>query len=68
MVKSGLKHNAAAAVVVHNHPSGQAEPSHADRQLTERLKNTLTLVDIRLLHHLVVGGMDIVSFAERGWL
>ncbi|AWT19709.1 RadC family protein [Klebsiella grimontii] len=68
VVKSGLKHNAAAAVLAHNHPSGLAEPSHADRQITERLKNALTLVDIRLLDHLVVGGMDVVSFAERGWL
>ncbi|SFT95238.1 DNA repair protein RadC [Kosakonia arachidis] len=68
VVKSGLKHNAAAAVLAHNHPSGQAEPSHADRQITKRLKSALTLVDIRLLDHLVVGGMDVVSFAERGWL
>ncbi|KAF1366685.1 RadC family protein [Yokenella regensburgei] len=68
VVKSGLKHNAAAAVLAHNHPSGLAEPSHADRQITERLKNALTLVDIRLLDHLVVGGIDVVSFAERGWL
>lgn len=45
-----------------------AEPSKADRLITERLKQALELVDIRLLDHLVVGGMDIVSFAERGWL
>lgn len=45
-----------------------AEPSKADRLMTERLKQALALVDIRLLDHLVVGGMDIVSFAERGWL
>lgn len=68
VVKSALKHNAAAAIVAHCHPSGQAEPSQADRQITERLKKALALVDIRLLDHLVVGGMDIVSFAERGWL
>ncbi|HHD2903990.1 MULTISPECIES: RadC family protein [Enterobacter] len=68
IVKAGLKHNAAAAVLAHNHPSGFAEPSHADRQMTERLKNALELVDIRLLDHLVVGGMDVISFAERGWL
>lgn len=68
VVKSALKHNAAAAIVAHCHPSGYAEPSKADRQITERLKNTLALVDIRLLDHLVVGGMDIVSLAERGWL
>lgn len=68
VVKSGLKNNAAAAVLAHNHPSGEAEPSQADRLMTERLKQALELVDIRLLDHLVVGGMDIVSFAERGWL
>lgn len=68
VVKSALKHNAAAAIVAHCHPSGQAEPSQADRQITELLKKALALVDIRLLDHLVVGGMDIVSFAERGWL
>lgn len=68
VVKSGLKNNAAAAVLAHNHPSGEAEPSQADRLMTERLKQALDLVDIRLLDHLVVGGMDIVSFAERGWL
>ncbi|MFP2827363.1 RadC family protein [Citrobacter braakii] len=68
VVKAGLKHNAAAAILAHNHPSGEAEPSHADRLITGRLKQTLELIDIRLLDHLVVGGMDIVSFAERGWL
>ena len=68
VVKSGLKNNAAAAVLAHNHPSGEAEPSQADRLMTERLKQALDLVDIRLLDHLVVGGMDIISFAERGWL
>lgn len=68
VIKAGLKHNAAAAILVHNHPSGEAEPSQADRLITGRLKQTLELVDIRLLDHLVVGGMDIVSFSERGWL
>ncbi|EGS1688161.1 DNA repair protein RadC [Enterobacter cloacae] len=68
VVKAALKHNAAAAVLAHNHPSGHAEPSDADRRLTERLKQALDLVDIRLLDHLVVGGMEIVSFSEKGWL
>ncbi|MDT3607139.1 RadC family protein [Cronobacter dublinensis] len=68
VVKSALGHNAAAVIVAHCHPSGLAEPSQADRQITERLRKVLDLVDIRLLDHLVVGGMDIVSFAERGWL
>jgi len=68
VVRAGLKHNAAAAVLAHNHPSGEAEPSKADQRITERLKQALDLVDIRLLDHLVVGGMEIVSFSERGWL
>lgn len=68
VVKSGLKHNCAAVIVAHCHPSGLAEPSKADRQVTTRLQQALELVDIRLLDHLVVGGMDIVSFSERGWL
>ncbi|WP_439413185.1 RadC family protein [Enterobacter ludwigii] len=68
VVRAGLKHNAAAAVLAHNHPSGEAEPSKADQRITERLQQALDLVDIRLLDHLVVGGMETISFAERGWL
>ncbi|EAB6034628.1 DNA repair protein RadC, partial [Salmonella enterica] len=68
VVKSGLKHNAAAVIVAHCHPSGLAEPSNTDRQVTTRIQQALGLVDIRLLDHLVVGGMEIVSFAEKGWL
>lgn len=68
VVKSGLKHNCAAVIVAHCHPSGFAEPSDADRRITARLQQALELVDIRLLDHLVVGGMEIVSFSERGWL
>lgn len=68
VVKAGLKHNCAAVIVAHSHPSGVAEPSNADRQVTTRIQQALGLVDIRLLDHLVVGGMEIVSFAERGWL
>ena len=68
VVKSGLKHNCAAIIVAHCHPSGVAEPSQADRKITEHLRTALELVDIRLLDHLVVGGMEIVSFSERGWL
>lgn len=68
LVKSAMKHNAASAVLAHNHPSQLAEPSKADRQITDRIKTALELVDVRVLDHLVVGGLDIVSFAERGWL
>lgn len=68
VVKSCLRHNAAAVILAHNHPSGYAEPSDADRRITTLLKQALVLVDVRLLDHLVIGGMDIISFAERGWL
>ena len=68
VVKRALAHNAAAVIFAHNHPSGDPTPSQADRSVTQRLIQALALVDIRLLDHLVVGGMDIVSFAERGWL
>ncbi|HCZ9310673.1 TPA: DNA repair protein RadC [Citrobacter amalonaticus] len=68
VVKAALKYNAAAVIIAHSHPSGLAEPSNADRQITGRLKNALELMEVRLLDHLVVGGMEVVSFAERGWL
>lgn len=68
VVKAALAHQAAAVVFAHNHPSGMAEPSHADRALTERLSQALRLVEVRTLDHFVVGGTSFVSFAERGWL
>ncbi|EOF4705940.1 DNA repair protein RadC [Klebsiella oxytoca] len=68
VVKAGLKHNCAAVIVAHSHPSGEAEASQADRKITERLRAALELVEIRLMDHLVVGGMEIISFSERGWL
>ncbi|MGG6196978.1 RadC family protein [Pantoea allii] len=68
VVKAALRHNAAAAIFAHNHPSGHAEPSDADRRITERLKKALALVEVRVLDHLIVGSKEIVSFAERGWL
>lgn len=66
IVKTALKHNAAAVIFAHNHPSGDATPSAADQALTRRLKEALDLVDVRVLDHLVVGHSIIVSFAERG--
>ncbi len=68
VVRKCLSHNAAAVIFAHNHPSGVAEPSLSDRQLTERLVQALGLVDIRVLDHMVVGDSRVVSFAERGWL
>jgi DNA repair protein RadC len=68
VVKAALRVGAAAVIFAHNHPSGIAEPSAADRSLTERLKAALALVDIRVLDHFVIGEGTPVSFAERGWL
>ncbi len=68
VVKHALRHNAAAIIFAHNHPSGIAEPSDADRAITHRLKEALNLVDIRTLDHLIVGDNSVVSFAERGLL
>ncbi|XAW89637.1 DNA repair protein RadC [Vibrio sp. CDRSL-10 TSBA] len=68
VVKRALHHNAAALILAHNHPSGVAEPSQADRRITRRLADALALVDIRVLDHFVVGDGEVVSFAERGWL
>ena len=68
MVKTALQYNAAVVMFVHNHPSGVAEPSRADHQITEQLQAALGLVDIRVLDHFVVGGETIISFAERGYL
>jgi DNA repair protein RadC len=68
VVKEGLKRNAAALVCVHPHPSGVAEPSHADELITRRLRESLDLVGIRLLDHLVVAGDQVVSMAELGLL
>ncbi|MDE2092017.1 MAG: DNA repair protein RadC [Gammaproteobacteria bacterium] len=68
VLRRALAHNAAALIFAHNHPSGVAEPSDADRRLTQRLKEALALVDIRVLDHFVIGDGDAVSFAERGLL
>jgi DNA repair protein RadC len=68
VVKQALARNAAAVVVAHNHPSGVAEPSIADQMVTQRLKEALSLVEVRLLDHLVVGDGVCESFAERGLL
>ncbi len=66
VVKRALHHNAAAVILAHNHPSGIAEPSRADRQITRRLHDALALVDIRMLDHFIVGDGQFTSFAERG--
>lgn len=66
VVRAALDCNAAAVILAHNHPSGVAEPSRADEELTRRLKQALALVDIRVLDHLIVGDGPCVSLAERG--
>jgi DNA repair protein RadC len=68
VVKQALSRNAAAVILVHNHPSGVAEPSRADETLTHRVREALDLVDIRVLDHLVVGDGEMTSFCERGLL
>ncbi len=68
VLQRALAHNSAAVIFAHNHPSGVAEPSTADRQITETLCSVLSLVDIRVLDHFVIGETEAVSFAERGLL
>ena len=68
VVKSALARNAAGMILAHNHPSGVAEPSHADEALTRALRQALALVDVRVLDHFVIAGNAAVSFAERGLL
>ena len=68
LVRSTLEHNAAAVILVHNHPSGDPEPSAADQELTSRLSGALGSIDVRVLDHVVVAGNRSVSFADRGWL
>lgn len=68
VVKRALSHNAGAILLAHNHPSGTAEPSHADEALTRVLKTALAMVDVKVLDHFVVTAGAVTSFAERGLL
>jgi DNA repair protein RadC len=68
VVKCALRHNAAAVILAHNHPSGVAEPSQADEMLTRSLRSALALVDVKVLDHFVVAADRTMSFAERGLL
>jgi len=68
VVKAALGHNAAAVIFAHNHPSGVAQPSHADELLTRQLKEALALVEVKVLDHFIVAGQSTLSFAERGLL
>jgi len=68
VVKEALRLNAAAVILAHPHPSGNPEPSVADKAITSRLRDALALIEVRTLDHIVVAGNDTVSFAERGLL
>ena len=68
IVREAIKINAAAVILAHNHPSGSAEPSKADRIITEKVVKCCQFMDIRVLDHLVIGRGEYVSFAERGWI
>lgn len=66
VLKKALEYNAAALILAHNHPSGNPGPSIADKNITNRLKDACAYVDIRVLDHIIVGGTDTYSFAEKG--
>ena len=66
VVKAVLELNASSVVLVHNHPSGHAEPSHSDNSLTQILKSALSLVDVRIIDHIITAGNQTVSMAEKG--
>jgi DNA repair protein RadC len=68
IIKEALAHNCAAVVLAHNHPSGSVEASRADEYLTQTLKQSLALVDVRVLDHVIVAGPDTMCFSERGLL
>lgn len=68
VVKCALRHNAAAVIFAHDHPSGVLEPSAADEVITKHLKEALALVDVRVLDHFIIGSGDCYSFSERGLL
>jgi|TARA_B100000929_G_scaffold288041_1_gene275760 DNA repair protein RadC len=66
VVRRAIEMNAGACILSHNHPSGEVEPSQADRKITSRIVDTLGLIDVKVLDHFVVSGTSYMSFAERG--
>lgn len=66
IARHALLHNAAAVILAHNHPSGVCEPSESDRLITREIKDALNLLEVRVLDHFVIGGVDVISMAERG--
>ncbi|AEW71542.1 RadC [Enterobacter ludwigii] len=68
IVREAIKVNAAGVILAHNHPSGCAEPSRADKEMTERIIKCCQFMDIRVLDHLIIGRGEYISFAEHGWI
>lgn len=68
IVREAIKVNAAGVILAHNHPSGCAEPSRADKEITERIIKCCQFMDIRVLDHVIIGRGEYISFAERGWI
>ncbi len=68
VIKAVLKHNAAAVILAHNHPSGVASPSQADRDITDDINQLLKVLDVRVLDHMIVGDTEVCSLAEMGWI
>jgi DNA repair protein RadC len=68
VIKAVLGHNAAAVILVHNHPSGVAKPSQADRHITDEISQLLKALDVRVLDHMIVGDTEVCSLAEMGWI
>jgi DNA repair protein RadC len=68
VIRACIQHNAAAVIFAHNHPSGSAEPSQADKRMTTQLGKALALIDIRMLDHIIVAGSITVSMAEMGMI
>jgi DNA repair protein RadC len=68
VVQQALKYNASAAILYHNHPSGVAEPSRADKTITKRLTDALSMIDVRVLDHFVISATESISFAELGFI
>jgi DNA repair protein RadC len=68
VARSVFEYNAAGVICLHGHPSLVCEPSHADEMITRRLKEMLSLLDVRLVDHFIIGGQQVMSFAERGIL
>lgn len=67
VIRQAIHHNAAAVIFAHNHPSGSSEPSQADHRITDKLKDALAMVDVRVLDHFIIGD-EVLSFAEKGYL